>query len=1157
MKKLKGVFSIVLILLVAALFSCNNNTDVVDEEIYYTVDFDSQGGSSVPSQNVKKNSGISKPENPTKEGYDFDNWYVDNSYSATWSFAEDMVISNITLYAKWNIRSSVVEKYTITFDSQGGTLVSSIEIEKNTIPTKPENPTKDGYMFVGWSKEIDGSIYDFTQALDTDTTLYAKWLAVSTEISYYQAGNESYAIEFTDSNIKNTKAYYKKTSATEYTQLDNELIRSVDDKTARIDFLGLEATTYDFKIKTSSGNELLMPNQTITAYDRSGYAHFNFTSGVGAYKDDGTLKDDAIVIYLTNENKDTIQVPGYESAGTGIGYILNNAQYSKAGSDTYTPNADNLGIYPITKEHPVVIRIIGVVEAPKGLTAYNSTKNGGTVGDNGFMARMKNASNVTIEGVGEDAAISGWGIHFICSDSSKGGSSFEVRNLTFTSYPEDALGMEGVQEGQTLTSPVSRCWIHHNTFLPGYCANPAESDKAEGDGSCDFKRGEYYTLSYNYFTDCHKTNLIGSSDSSLQYNISMHHNWWNNCSSRIPLVRNANVHYYNNYVSVDAKSKPSYVISARANSYVFSEANYFEGCKNNVQLASGGIVKSYNDTYYACYENNSATKVTSRTDLVANNCKYQTFDTSETQFYYDAVNKKSDCYITDSVTARNECIKYAGVKKRVYTDSEDLNEVTPENSVVIQNDSLTIDLASVTKNSSIVSNVHFNNISGVSSGTIKFKGQGITFTLSSEAELVVKASAKSTDCLGELVKENGEVIASKFSDLTVVLEAGTYFIASGNLEKELTVTLLQFNDTKASSEARLQAYNEAIALIPETITLSEECKALIDNALKAYNSLTNAEKEMVSTYNLLSEALEAYNNLAVANVIDLINAIGTVTKDSQQAISNARKAYQALDSKYQANVTNYQNLVEAIQAYEEFEIQNIIEIIDNLVDYNEIDIANKTMVYNGYEDYNNIYLEYSNLVEEKKVLVTNSNKVILGLEKFDYLLAPYNLNDLIVLIPATITQNDYANILEAKDLYNSLDETQKAILSLDEVSKLKAAIEEIEGALANKVVHNFTESGITSSFFTITGSLSTQKGTVEYGGLTLTQCLKIESDTTITFTTVVKMTLTLVFSTSGKIKINGTRVESAQTGILTIELEAGNHTITKDSSLNLFYMELV
>ena len=279
------------------------------------------------------------------------------------------------------------------------------------------------------------------------------------------------------------------------------------------------------------------------------------------------------------------------------------------------------------------------------------------MGDNGHMARMRNLKNITVEGVGEDAQIKGWGFHFMTgSDAVNGqGKSFEVRNLTFNEYPEDAIGMEGVQEGGKITGSVERCWIHHNTFLPGYCASPAESDKKEGDGSCDFKRGEYFTASYNYFEYCHKTNLVGSSDDSLQYNLTYHHNMWYQCGSRIPLTRQANVHFYNNYVCGDSTesttpyshiSKPSlsYVHSLRANCYIFTEGNYYEGSKN-ITEKSGGVAKGWNNMYYANIGTNTIVNATTRDQIVSNSCaygttKYDKFDTNPAQFYYDAKKQK-------------------------------------------------------------------------------------------------------------------------------------------------------------------------------------------------------------------------------------------------------------------------------------------------------------------------------------------------------------------------------------------------------------------------------------------------------------------------------------------------------------------------------------
>lgn len=109
---------------------------------------------------------------------------------------------------------------------------------------------------------------------------------------------------------------------------------------------------------------------------------------------------------------------------------------------------------------------------------------------------------------------------------------------------------------------------------------------------------------------------------------------------------------------------------------------------------------------------------------------------------------------------------------------------------------------------------------------------------------------------------------------------------------------------------------------------------------------------------------------------------------------------------------------------------------------------------------------------------------------------------------------------------------------------------------AGATVHNFTTDGTTSSFFNIQGNLSTSKGNVTYQGLTLTQCLKIESATSIQFTAAKASTLTLVFNTEGtKIKVDGTSYPITN-GIATVSLTAGAHTITKDSTANLYYMKL-
>ena len=113
-----------------------------------------------------------------------------------------------------------------------------------------------------------------------------------------------------------------------------------------------------------------------------------------------------------------------------------------------------------------------------------------------------------------------------------------------------------------------------------------------------------------------------------------------------------------------------------------------------------------------------------------------------------------------------------------------------------------------------------------------------------------------------------------------------------------------------------------------------------------------------------------------------------------------------------------------------------------------------------------------------------------------------------------------------------------------------------QGGITESVSHAF-DNGKQSQFFTINGNLSTSKGTVTYNGVTYKQCLKMETETTISFTIAQPMQLTLVLggSTSYTIKIDDEKLSSTS-NVITVTLDAGTHTITKDKTTNLFYISL-
>ncbi len=752
--------------------------EVLDENSIY-VNFVTNSSNSIETQIITIGNKVSKPDDLIKTGAIFVGWFTDSTCLNAFNF-DTILNTSTTLYAKWVTEDT--KTYFVNFNTNGGTYIPSQNIYENSVATKPINPKKNGSNFAGWY--IDSGLtnsFTFDTLITGVTTLYAKWNAaapVDAKITSYGSYNESLYAEFADSNPSACNAYYKLSTSSTWIKVDNELLRVNSDGKVRVDVIGIKAGNYDLKVTTSSGQSLEIPNIETEEYDRSGYAHFNYTSGIGAYKDDGTLKDGAIVVYVNDINKNTITIPGVGQ--TGIGWILNNAQYTKKDSkgnpcNTYSLTQDEKSITYLEK--PLNIRIIGKVTPPSGLTAYNSTNEGGTVGDNGFMARMKDCSNITIEGVGEDAQIYGWGIHFMAATAGKG-ESFEVRNITFDKYPEDALGMEGVQENGVLSKPVQRCWIHNNSFLPGYCAKPAESDKAEGDGSCDFKRGLYFTLSYNYFTSAHKTNLVGASDDNMQYNLTMHHNYWNNCGSRLPLARMGNIHMYNNLFETtdDCKTEMSVVQDIRAKAYVFSEANFFHGSKNPTKLSSSGVVKSYMDVKYSCFGTDGSTVVSDRNAAVTSANKYPNFDTNSALFYYDTVTKTSKVKrLTDAVTAKAECMAFSGVNKQSSVDYEKIkiNTTTP---VLVTSDTV------------------------VNTATKINKGESLfVFTINTEATFIMTSTNTSVPPV--LVNIYGERMFVASSNATsVTLKPGTYVIES-------SITHSASKGTSQAKESSLTSYS--------------------------------------------------------------------------------------------------------------------------------------------------------------------------------------------------------------------------------------------------------------------------------------------------------------------------------------------------------------
>ena len=530
--------------------------------------------------------------------------------------------------------------------------------------------------------------------------------------------NEAINLTFTAATGYAYSVYYKQSEAGDdaYARLEDNLIVR-DGDTLKCYIVGISSGEYKVKLEANDEDAgvtfgITLTNIQVSAQDRSGYAHFGATEGVGAYNNDGTLKEGTKIIYVTNENKNTVTCEIDGTVYVGLVNIL-QAQYksntpmlirvvgkittnqwnyknveprladgSNATDDFFentfsTEYGENLAnLHVKLKGNGGGAKTYNYKTTPEGLSDVRLTNSGSktttykgsdfpalkgksTFDDDSYynMLEVKGSKNITIEGIGTDAEFFQFGISF------EECSSIEIKNITFTDYPEDALNFLGGDRVDLANH--SRYWVHNCTFNRGYNAwdISGERDKYNGDGSIDFNNVSNLTLAYNFFNGTHKTMLFGSGDSEACMNMTMHHNYFYKVSSRLPLGRNVNIHSYNNYFDQCDKCA-----DVRKNSYIFSEGNYYNGKASPFTLSSS-YVKSYGDIFNGSSPT-GITKVTDRTKTISGSCKPDktnnliNFDVNTKLFYYDSVNKCTDVSIMLDANDVPEFVKkHAGAGK--------------------------------------------------------------------------------------------------------------------------------------------------------------------------------------------------------------------------------------------------------------------------------------------------------------------------------------------------------------------------------------------------------------------------------------------------------------------------------------------------------------
>ncbi len=458
---------------------------------------------------------------------------------------------------------------------------------------------------------------------------------------------ETAFVKWTPAPNATTYNVYYSNNGTTYTKIDNQLIRSYGTY-FRADVIGLAAGNYTIKVAPVitgvEGSASTTQSLTVLAHDRTGFA-FHGGRVPGAYKADGTPKDGAVIVYITQNTKNTVSM-NITGASKNPCVGFQNILYGiKKGKDT----------------RPFIFRLIGNI-------TDMAVMEGGDI----TIENAQNASSyLTLEGVGDDAVVNGMGIRL------KSATNIEVRNLGAMNCNSTAGDNFGLQQDN------NHVWLHNCDMFYGDAGSDA--DQIKGDGALDNKGSTYVTFSYNHFWDSGKASLLGLSEGSTSgLYVTYHHNWFDHSDSRHPRVRYYSTHVYNNYYDGNAK----YGVGSTMGSSVFVENNVFRNCKYPMLTSkqgtdifydatgtfsgeAGGTIKSFNNVMsgqnrYVPYNAVSnaiefdAIEALTRNEVISSSIKSKLGANTYNNFDTDAALYVKTCVPDEPEIAKTKLMTYAG-----------------------------------------------------------------------------------------------------------------------------------------------------------------------------------------------------------------------------------------------------------------------------------------------------------------------------------------------------------------------------------------------------------------------------------------------------------------------------------------------------------------
>ncbi len=307
----------------------------------------------------------------------------------------------------------------------------------------------------------------------------------------------------------------------------------------------------------------------------------------------------------------------------------------------------------------------------------------------------------------------------------------------------------------------------------------------------------------------------------------------------------------------------------------------------------------------------------------------------------------------------------------------------------------------------------------------------------------------------------------------------------------------------------------------------------------------------------------------MANVIALIDAIGTVTADSYDAINAARSAYNSLPAELQSRITNYADLTKAEAAFESFEVTNVVNMIDVLDATDKIDVKNEAAVQQAYDAYSAAYDAYRLLDSNQQSEVDGAyyDKVVNGTEYLADVLAVYDFKVTLANVSVDSDMTELNTVIAAYGKLNASVAAQ--VLTDEEQATYQSIVGKYEEEAAKSVTISFTEGA--DNYYanvptvTVGSEISYKSGAARVIDGVTYDGIKVNTALRITFTIAADMDITIYFGEGQKgsvyIDAGSSRTETNSynlgNGQVVTTLKAGTYTISKhDTETTMFLIQL-